>query len=152
MAGFGVDREPIVCSTLRDFLEDTGHEVRTAQTPDELSAASMDEDFDAEVVLTETQTPAASSLARVKTISARFPRAAIIEMNNAPPLHDTDADRPLSPGVLGHLRKPIRLAELDMILKNLENFDSSASKGAVFYRQAALAETAKMDEQKKGKN
>ena len=129
-----IDREPIIASTLQDFLEDVGHEVRVIQSPDELFTNSDYADFHADVVLTETQQPPSSAQARIDAIANRYPRAAIFEMDNAPSLYDTE--RTLSRGVFGYVRKPIRLSELDLLLQNLDHFDSTEAKGASVRRRA----------------
>ena len=138
-----IDREPIVRSTLQDFLEDAGHDVRTIETPEHLDLDLTAKDFNADVVIMETQRPQERSNQRIDQIKAQFAHAAIFEMNNTPPLHFDGSAAPRAVGVQAHLRKPIRLAELDFLLHNLAHFDSVASKSSHVNRRRSALEGEK---------
>jgi len=108
-----IDTEPIVLSTLQDFLSDSGHRVEIFDSPEELTAGLACESK-IDVVLVDPHMPGLSSLDLVRRIHSRTPQTPIIIMSGT---HSTlSADDAVINGVFAYLRKPVRLAELEVLL------------------------------------
>ena len=110
-----VDDEEIVRDTLADYLSDCGYRVRTAE--DGRAAADVLGNTTFDLVLADVRMPGIDGLALLEQLRAYDQHTPVIMMTgHGDAQMDDEAERR---GASGFLLKPVRLVELDDLIRRL---------------------------------
>src|SRR4030042_4760341 len=107
-----VDDEPIVRESIRDWLEDAGYDVRTAQDGEE--ALRLIEEKDFSVMVLDIRLPGQSGLAVLKKVKAQRPWIKSIIIT-AYPSEETTAEAK-SLGAIDYIIKPLVPDDLERLI------------------------------------
>ena len=106
-----VNDELILIKTLQGFLEDLGHEVVSFTSIPRLFERNYPSP---DLILIDPRGPVQSSLKCLCEIHERYPDTAIVVIDSVLPYEDA-----VSCGVYSYIGKPIRLGELELLLKRV---------------------------------
>jgi CheY-like chemotaxis protein len=124
-----IDDECIVRSTLREFLEELGHQVTIAETGDEYVALHAATNPDPDVIITDLRMPGTNGTNLLRELHRLCPEVPILVMSGNP--SDLSPGDAISTGVHAYLRKPVRFAELEVVLVRLnEARERKAANGS----------------------
>ena len=108
-----VDDEPIVRESIRDWLEDAGYQVATAESGEE--ALEMIETQDFSVVVLDIRLPGRTGIKVLKEIKAQKPQIKSIVITAYPSAEM--ADEAMKLGAVDYLIKPIAPDELERLIR-----------------------------------
>ena len=111
-----IDDESAVRDTLGDHLSDLGHRVRTA--PGGEAGLWMLEEEPADLVITDLKMPGLSGLDVLRRVRERWPAAEVVLITGYGTLDD--ALEALRHGAYDFLLKPVRLAQLELLVRRCE--------------------------------
>jgi len=122
-----VDDEPIVRESLRDWLEDAGYKVVTAETGEQALELISEKDFS--VVILDIRLPGRTGIAVLKEVKDKKPdiKAIII---TAYPTSDLTAEA-LKLGAIDYLVKPIAPDDLERLVREAVRNAQAKTREAV---------------------
>lgn len=116
-----VDRQELVRKHVDSFLQDSGHRSQTFERVSEFLVSDLPPD-QVEVILIDPGPTQEIAEAAIIEIHNKFPEADLLIMD-----HVTLASRfALANNVFAYLKKPVRLAELELLLARIAQKRSSA--------------------------
>lgn len=120
-----VDDEPIVRESLRDWLEDAGYKVVTAETGEQALELIMTRDFS--VVILDIRLPGRTGITVLKEVKEKKPdiKAIII---TAYPSSDLTAEA-MKLGAIDYLVKPIAPDDLERLVREAVRKSASENQG-----------------------
>lgn len=98
-----VDDEEIICRLLRNWLEFSGYEVRTA--PGAVPALELTRANPPDVALCDIRMPGPSGVWLIEQLRREFPETAVVVVTG---LTEMDPSITLRDGVVGYITKPLR--------------------------------------------
>ncbi|MDH5695853.1 MAG: response regulator [Dehalococcoidia bacterium] len=108
-----VDDEPIVRESLRDWLEDAGYQVVTAESGEE--ALEMIEKQDFSVMVVDIRLPGKTGIKVLKEVKAVKPHIKSIIITAYPSAETADEAKKL--GVVDYLIKPVAPDDLERLIR-----------------------------------
>src|SRR4030042_6656131 len=120
-----VDDEPIVRESIRDWLEDAGYDVRTAQDGEE--ALRLIEEKDFSVMVLDIRLPGQSGLAVLKKVKAQRPWVKSIIITAYPSEETTAEAKRL--GAIDYMIKPLAPDDLEKLIR--ETLDSMGKEATI---------------------
>jgi DNA-binding NtrC family response regulator len=121
-----VDDEPIVRESLRDWLEDAGYKVATAESGEK--ALELIEKTDFCVMILDIRLPGRTGISVLKEVKAKKPNTKAIIIT-AYPSSDLTAEA-LKLGALDYLIKPIVPDELEKLVRDaVRKYESENQRG-----------------------
>ncbi len=111
-----IDDEEAVRQTLKDHLEEIGHQVRTA--PGGEAGLWMLEEAPAELVITDLKMPGMTGLEVLRRVRDRWPATEVVLITGYGTIDD--AVTALRYGAYDFLLKPVRLAQLELVTQHCE--------------------------------
>ena len=112
-----VNEEPILSKIIRSFLSKAGYKVQIEKTISELYLNIKRNTHELNVILIYDQLYSNTRITIINELHTRCPEAVIILITTDPPF--LSAKEALAHGVSAYLRKPVYLAELELILTQL---------------------------------
>lgn len=114
-----VDDEPIVNKTLQEFLFELGHEIVSIRAAYELLGNLEKEPHPVDLIIADFCMTKGNAVTMIRKVHEQYPGIAIVLMTVGSLLLPTA--EAISYGVYAYLRKPIRLAELELLLARLSD-------------------------------
>ncbi len=111
-----IDDEPAVRDTLGEHLEEEGHRVRTAGGGE--AGLFLLEEEPADLVITDLKMPGISGLEVLRRVRERWPATEVVLITGYGTLDD--AVEALRHGAYDFLLKPVRLAQLDLVVRHCD--------------------------------
>ncbi|MDO9333743.1 MAG: response regulator [Dehalococcoidales bacterium] len=120
-----VDDEPIVRESLRDWLEDAGYKVETAETGEQALELIMTRDFS--VIILDIRLPGRTGITVLREVKEKKPdiKAIII---TAYPSSDLTAEA-MKLGAIDYLVKPIAPDDLERLVREAVRKSASENQG-----------------------
>lgn len=117
MTVYLLDPDPLVQSTLRNFLGDLGYHVHLFDRYDQLAQTAPADD-PAQVILLDPGPQGKELIRVIAQLHTRFPLAHLVPMTHRGAT--LSLDQALTHGVFAYLNKPIRLSELQLLLVRIQ--------------------------------
>jgi len=116
---------PILKSTITDRLSDDSTQVVEVPSVGELPE-KLGEDYElGDLIIADLTASDSEELAVLKEVHARFPDAPLVAMTDSSEV--LPVDEAMSCGIHAYLRKPIRLPELELVVRRLTTNSSNGS-------------------------
>ena len=112
-----VDENELVAKTLREFLGDLGHSVRTFSNAKELLASLEKNRSPGEIIITDLSLHRKDTVSLIREIYNLFPDVRIVAMSAS--ISTLPPDLAVSCGIYAFLRKPVSLSELELMIIRL---------------------------------
>ncbi len=111
-----IDDEPSVRETLGEHLEEEGHQVRTVGGGE--AGLFLLEESPADLVITDLKMPGISGLEVLRRVRERWPATEVVLITGYGTIDD--AVEALREGAYDFLLKPVRLAQLDLVIRHCD--------------------------------
>ena len=120
-----VEEENVVRQIIRDFLTDLGHEVIVLDALDDLLDTLTTDPHPVDLVIVDLPTPKRDAIARgMREVHRHHPEIPLVVRVSGALL---SADEAVQCGVCAYLHKPVRLAELELMLIRLSETRTGTS-------------------------